>query len=440
MEVTREYHLNRLQAMVNPDHRAAYYKAYIDNSAVNLSTAENMLLLPFYQEKVFVDLGPVNQDTIRYPMQYIYGTDDFRESIQEFLNHQWNVNVNYQDIYAGSGVIAVLELLALALFNPGDVVLIPAPMWYGFPWSFSQTAAMKFVPFQINNGVNLTPADVELALKNNPAAKLLVMTSPNNPLGINYSKDLLEQIYSIFLSDANRHIISDEIYACSQVKDKNEFVSALSLNAYQKHPNQIHVTWGLSKDFGLAGFRAGFMISKSPKVQTALVGTECKASSAWFSPFVTLNTYMTRKLFLTPDGNPDPKLANEAMSLYKNLLEKQYNVTAQHLTEGMIGYYPGNNGAIFFWIDLSPYLDRVPKSVSAQPALCPALYSHDDPREGRLLNYISQQANVLLVRGQECFNEKPGYFRLCYTAEALDRVTIGIDNMVKALNQLPSAS
>jgi aspartate/methionine/tyrosine aminotransferase len=335
-------------------------------------------------------------------------------------------------------VIAGLEILALALFKPGDEVLIPAPLWYGFPWSFSQTAGMKFVPFPIDGGVSLTRANVESALERNPNAKLLVLTNPNNPLGTNYSKELQETIYSVFLENPNRHVISDEIYACSQAKGNSEFVSALSLDAYQKYQDRVHVMWGLSKDFGLAGFRAGFIISKSSVVAKAIKGDPCNSSSVWFSPFISLNPYMTRKLFLDETGDPDPRLANETMVLYRGLLKEQYDRVAQQLKRGNIGYYPDNHGAIFFWIDLRAYLDRVPKNYNDQPMLCPELYRYDDPRERRLMNYVKDKASVLLIRGQECFSDQAGYFRLCYTAEYSAYVTDGINKMIQALQVLPS--
>jgi aspartate/methionine/tyrosine aminotransferase len=440
MQLSREHHIRRLTEIYGPDQKAAYYKAFIDNTAVNLSTAENILLLDFYNEKVFNDLGPVGLDTIRYPLPHVYGRDNYLKSLQDFLNYQWNVSVSSDDIFAASGVVAALELVVLALFKPGDEVLIPAPLWYGFHWSFSQTAALKFVPFPIDGGVTLTGENVKNALDKNPNARLLVLTNPNNPLGTNYTREQLDEVYSIFLEKSDRHIISDEIYACSQVKNKDAFVSALSLEAYQKQPDRIHVTWGLSKDFGLAGFRAGFIITQSKKLQTALKDAECAASLCWFSPFVTPNYYLTKKLFLDDAGAPNPAVANDAMVSYKSLLEKQYNETAEHLRKGNIAYYEQNDGALFFWLDLRPYLNRVPKNYRDDGELCPETYNFDDLRERRLANYITDQANVLLTRGQECFNDEPGFFRLCYTSETLDRVTMGVDNMIQKLEELPQAS
>ncbi len=127
--------------------------------------------------------------------------------------------------------------------------------------------------------------------------------------------------------------------------------------------------------------------------------------------------------------------------------ESIYSTTTCHRTgflsiaaleDGDIGYHLNNNGGLFFWIDLRAYLERVPEKDPAveNPELCPTLYDYDDPREQRLSSYIRDEAGVLLIRGQECFCEEPGYFRLCYTAEELDQVTKGIDHMARVLEEL----
>lgn len=454
LQLSSDQHIAQLERIINPDQRAAYYKTFVNPQSVDLATAENVLLVPFLQQNAFVSLGPVGLSTIKYPVPSpdnptaspFNGGSEILESVADFLTAQWNVSVSSSNMYGSPGVIAALEVLALVLFNPGDQVLAPAPLFYGFPWSFSQkSVGMPFIPFQIDGGVNLTAADVATALEQNPNAKLLVLTNPNNPLGVNYSKDLLEEIYTLFLSSPDRHIISDEIYAGSQVSGGGPFVSALSLDAYQQFPDQIHVTWGLSKDFGLAGFRAGFFISNSEAVQTALNGGQCGpvpswyASAAWSSPLVNLNPYMLQKLFFNANGDPDPAMANQAMEVYKGLLQQQYDATAQLLTQGGIPYFQGNNGAIFFWLDLSEYLGLVPVVDPPQPpftALCSDLYPNDDIRESSLATYILNNGGVQLVRGQECFNTAPGFFRLCYTAAPLDQVTAGVSQMIAVLKQL----
>jgi aspartate/methionine/tyrosine aminotransferase len=446
-----------LRAIINPDRRAAYFRTVVDPTVVDLGTAENLLLFPWLQTNAFTNLPAMNLVTARYPNNpsppatpYNGGVwptptsqNTVLEGISAFLTDQFGVDVPVANLFGSSGVISALEVIALALFSPGDQLLVPAPAFYGFPWSFSQkTVGMQFTTFQMDPGFDLTVANVQQALEQNPNAKLLVMTNPNNPTGINYPQSLLEEIYSFWLSDSSRHIISDEIYALSQVSGaQNPFVSALALDAYQQYGNQIHVTWGLSKDFGLAGFRAGFLVSQNSAVQQALNGGQCGpipswyASEAWFAPFGTLQPYVLQKLFFDADGNPDPSLAFEAMNEYHQVLQAQYTLTAGLLQGGNISYYPQNQGAIFFWIDLSQYLDSVTVTPDDENQLCADIYPYDDPREEALLNYLSANG-VILVRGQECFYENPGWFRLCYTAATADEVNTGINNMIAALQAL----
>jgi DNA-binding transcriptional MocR family regulator len=163
MKLSKEQHLEHVLRLTHPDQKAKYYKMNVDPTVVNLSTAKNVLLLKYLQRNVFVDLGIIDQETIAYPI-YIYGGPEYREGVRQFICHQLNVSLSADNIFAVSGVVAGLEILALALFKPGDEVLIPAPLRYGFPWSFSQTAGMKFVPFPIDGGVSLTRANVESAL------------------------------------------------------------------------------------------------------------------------------------------------------------------------------------------------------------------------------------------------------------------------------------
>ncbi len=436
MKYNQEHHLNRFGTMINPEQRAAYYKKHIDSESTNLSTAENILLLDFYQERVFNEFAPIESEDLRYPSE-VFGSHELRASVAEFLGGQWNLRkekeISVENVFAVSGVSAALEILSFSLFKPKDEVLIPAPMWYGFPWSFRQRPQMNFVPFDTGGQLNL--GDVKRAVKRNPNAKLLVITNPNNPLGYNCDRDNLNEIYDFFLEDKTRHIISDEIYACSNIGGV-EFTSALSLDIYEKHGDRIHVTWGLSKDFGLSGFRVGFIVSKSPKVHLALKGDPCNKSMAWFSPLGSLNPYMLKRLFLDSSGKPDCHLANAAMDEYKNLLKNQYHKTSQRLQKNSIGYTGNNTGAIFFWLDLSEYLDSVPTTEMPDHPLCNTLYHYDDTKERRLCHYILDKAKVHLTRGQECFNTEPGRFRLCYTAERIQDVTRGIDNMAEELKKL----
>ncbi|MCP4349905.1 MAG: pyridoxal phosphate-dependent aminotransferase [Desulfobacterales bacterium] len=455
----KQEHQRLLNLMFNPEQRVAYYLQHIAPEMIDLSTAENVLLFDFYQKNAFdcEKRDKMEVKDILYATPY--GSDEYRKSVAELLRKSWELKkLDWNDLFAVSGVSAALECLAFALFKKGDAAIFPAPLWYGFPWSFDQRPEMKFVPFQLEAAgigkFELTLEDVMRAYdETTPNPRVLVLTNPNNPLGVNYTKELLERIYAWALKETDMHIISDEIYFFSQPTtnaDTPPFVNAWTLDAFQDAPvedqNRVHVVWGLAKDFGLSGFKVGFVVSKSPKVKDALKGVKCDDATlyktmAWFSPFDSLKQYMLKPLFLNKEsGRADPALAEKAMYEYsgkgeeKSLLTMQFNATKEQLAKRDIKYFTKTGSAIFFWLDLREYLDKVPNKPGEI-----SLYPHINqinPKEERLESYIREEGGVSLIPGTECFNEEPGYFRLCYTAQKKEKVIKGIEQMANALKKL----
>jgi aspartate/methionine/tyrosine aminotransferase len=437
----------QLSQIVDVEQRIATYCQAQPTDTIDLSTAENVLLFEFYQKHVFdwQHRSPITVNDTRYPRQ-IYGSQSYQQSWVQFLDKAWGGGsiLSENDVYGVGGVSAALECLAFCLGSPGETVISPAPLWYGFPWSFDQRPKMVFTPFYLTAaGVDkfeLTLADVQRAYREtNPKPRFLVLTNPNNPLGGNYAKPLLESIYEWVLDYTDMHIISDEIYFLSQVTGGERFAPAYTLDAVKNaspHDQQrVHVVWGLAKDFGLSGFKVGFVISKNPTVQKMMKGAANYKSMAWFTPFSSLSQYVLAPLFLGATGNADPAIAQQAMSAYagapQTLLAQQYQAAKQALDAGRIAYRPHNESAIFFWLDLRKFLDLVPDDFYSAP-----LHANSDPREDRLSQYITVRAGVSLIPGQECYSPIPGYFRLCYTAQKKDVVVDGINKIAKALNGL----
>lgn len=441
---------------IDIEQRLALYQRQLraDTAQTNLSTAENALLFDFYQQHLFdwSARAPITENNLRYPAS-IYGGPVFQSSWAEFLNTAWGETLAApEDIYAVGGTSAALECLAFILGQPGDTVICPAPLWYGFPWSFTQRPKLKFAPFDmVSAGLEnftLTLEDVQAAYRSHATPpKFLVLTNPNNPTGGNHPASALNAIYEWVLRDTDMHIISDEIYFLSQVGDGEPFVPAFALDAVKQAgetgKQRVHTVWGLAKDFGMSGFKVGFVISRNPTVQQLMKGNGDYKAMPWFTPFDSLKQFTLGPLFLNAQGEASPALAQDAMRQYAGpeasaLLKRQYQATRQALDEGQIAYYPHNQGAIFFWLDLRAYLDKVPPTTqhAVHDAAPLRLSNQIDPREEALLQYILNTAGVSLIPGQECYCRDPGYYRMCYTAQALEDVVGGVNRMAQALAQL----
>lgn len=139
--------------------------------------------------------------------------------------------------------------------------MIAAPYWSGLDISISihNEARVLQVHVPLDEFFHLTCVDYyEEALKSTcGSVKAVLVCNPHNPLGQCYEKHVLQALFN-FCGKHNLHFISDELYALSvhELKGNSdarpEFCSALSLRGAS---NQVHVVYGLSKDFGCSGIR-----------------------------------------------------------------------------------------------------------------------------------------------------------------------------------------
>jgi aspartate/methionine/tyrosine aminotransferase len=388
---------------------------------VDLSVAENVLLYQELRAAVFAALSPLPEQGIRYVTAY--GSATLRRLMADRLGRSLGVSVPVGDLYAVSGVSAALECLALGLQRQhkpvpaGSQVLLPAPFWQGFYWCLGQQAGLNCVPVTLadKKDFRLTLADLQNAYHNSqPKPMLLVLTNPHNPLGVNYDQPLLESIYTWALTDTNMHVISDEMYRHSQLPDSTtKFVSALALKATTKAPDRVHVVWGFAKDFGLSGFRTGFLISRSPGVREVMTGdaVQRRTSQAWFSPYDSLKHFYTTQVLTAEDG----KFWDRLMALYQTRLTTQFTAVAAVLNAHQIKYvHPaGANSAQFFWLDLRDFLT---KPSGPEPGHALFGDGRTSSPENALAHDILVHSGVKLLTGRTLSCPVPGYYRLCFTA------------------------
>ena len=96
---------------------------------------------------------------------------------------------------------------------------------------------------------------VEEILKNiDEKTKLIIITSPNNPTGEAISR---ENMLKILEAANGKYILIDETYV--------SYADASFIDLVEKYPN-ILITRSMSKDFGLAGLRFGYIIANKENI------------------------------------------------------------------------------------------------------------------------------------------------------------------------------
>jgi len=167
-----------------------------------------------------------------------------------------------QNVCVGVGAKHVLFNLAIALYEPGDEVIIPKPFWVSYPEQVRMLGATPvLVDTREEEGWRLSPAQLENAIT--PRTKAIILCSPSNPTGTAYT----EADTRALLDVVRKHdcwLIVDEIYA-ELVYDGFKFASAAKIAPDLLE--RLVVVDGVSKTYAMTGWRIGWALAPAPLIK-----------------------------------------------------------------------------------------------------------------------------------------------------------------------------
>jgi aspartate/methionine/tyrosine aminotransferase len=237
------------------------------------------------------------------------------------------------------------------------------------------------------------------------APRILLISHPQNPLGICYPSSIVQECIDWCRSN-KVHLVSDEIYAGSIYRPSQAgFQSALQLAADDNSDGLgpfIHWVYALSKDFCLSGLRVGAVYTENEVIHLPLqkLNDLCQIASttqAW-----TAST-LTRK-------NSGGRFWVESFrDENHNRLNARSKALMSCLRECDIPFLEPSAG-LFLWMDLSKYLPN--ESIEG---------------ERQLYMELVNNFGLLLTPGWSMRNEKPGFFRCVFTAASEEEFTLSLD-------------
>ena len=181
------------------------------------------------------------------------GLVNLRKAISARLKIDFDLDYDFSQITVASGAKHNVYIAFLALINPGDEVILPAPYWVSY---YEMIHMAGGTPVIISAGeeqhFKITPEQLESAM--GPKTKALILNNPSNPTGMLYSRSELEDIAEI-CKKYDIYIIADEIYS-GLVYDNKEFVSIATLSK-DTYDRTILIT-GVSKSYAMTGWRIGY--------------------------------------------------------------------------------------------------------------------------------------------------------------------------------------
>ena len=197
------------------------------------------------------------EDPKNHKYSPVAGLASLRNEIARTTLEYSGFEVDPNNILVSNGGKQAIITCMLAILNPSDEVIIPAPYWTTYPEAV-KIAGGNPVFIQSTKEQDFK-IDVDMLEKvKTDKTKLLIWCSPSNPTGVVYSKDEAEAIYQ-WVFDNNIWIMSDELYEHLVYEGETTPSPAL----IDKNLNNTLIINGVSKAYSMTGWRVGWLIANN---------------------------------------------------------------------------------------------------------------------------------------------------------------------------------
>ncbi|MGD9787682.1 MAG: pyridoxal phosphate-dependent aminotransferase [Sulfuricellaceae bacterium] len=182
------------------------------------------------------------------------GIPGLKNAIAAKLKRDNGFDYSTKEIIVGVGGKQCIFNLALAVLNPGDEVVVPAPYWVSYSdIAMVAEATPVIVNCGIEQGFKLTPAQLEAAIT--AKTKLFMLNSPSNPTGAVYALDELKALGEVLKKHPHVLVATDDMYEHVNLSGE-KFVNIL--NATPELKERCVVLNGVSKAYSMTGWRIGY--------------------------------------------------------------------------------------------------------------------------------------------------------------------------------------
>ena len=181
------------------------------------------------------------------------GYPDLRQAIARKLERENQLHYTPAEILVSNGAKQSVCNTVMAMVNPGDEVIIPAPYWVSYPQMVLLAGGKPvIVEAGFEQNFKMTPQQLEAAIT--PKTRLLILCSPSNPTGSVYSKAELEGLAKVILQHDDLFVLADEIYEHINYIGKHE-----SIAQFKGMKERAIIVNGVSKAYAMTGWRIGYI-------------------------------------------------------------------------------------------------------------------------------------------------------------------------------------
>lgn len=183
----------------------------------------------------------------------VAGYPALRKAIVEKLKNENGLDYKPEQIVCSNGAKQSVCNTILALINPGDEVIVPAPYWVSYVEMVKLAEGKNVIVHAgIEQDFKITAQQLEQAIT--PKTKALILCSPSNPTGSVYSHDELQSLAEVLARHPQVYVLSDEIYEHINYVGRHE-----SIAQFEPIRDRVVIINGVSKAYAMTGWRIGWI-------------------------------------------------------------------------------------------------------------------------------------------------------------------------------------
>jgi aspartate aminotransferase len=184
----------------------------------------------------------------------VEGIDELKDAIIAKFARDNALTYERNQILVSSGAKQTIYNLCMAVLDPGDEAVIPAPYWVSYPDMVLLADALPVMPLAgMAQGYKITPRQLAAAIT--PETRLFLLNSPCNPTGAAYTRAELRALGEVLIEHPRILIGTDDMY--EKIYWEPEPFCSLVTAVPELYHRTVTIN-GVSKAYAMTGWRLGY--------------------------------------------------------------------------------------------------------------------------------------------------------------------------------------
>jgi aspartate aminotransferase len=184
----------------------------------------------------------------------VEGIPELKDAIIAKFRRDNDIEYKRSQILVSVGAKQTIYNMVMAVINPGDEAIIPAPYWVSYPDIVLLAEGIPVMPYAgPEQGYKITPQQLEAAIT--PKTRLFILNSPSNPTGAAYTRKELVALGEVLKRHPQVLICTDDMY--EHIYWGAEPFCSLLTAVPELYDRTVTVN-GVSKSYAMTGWRIGY--------------------------------------------------------------------------------------------------------------------------------------------------------------------------------------